>query len=114
MSIAYTEVKPLCGEKKKKKRIFREYLYSLEVFNLEIFKFQILYLHPCTHEELSEQTCSHWKILTDRKCMVRLEMNEKGRKLIRKEKTSGIVGKTTFKFDLWEITQKKNTQLVDI
>lgn len=46
--------------------------------------------------------------------MVRLEMNEKGRKLIRKEKTSGIVGKTTFKFDLWEITQKKNTQLVDI
>lgn len=46
--------------------------------------------------------------------MVRLEMNEKGRKLIRKEKTSGIVGKTTFKFDLWEITQKKNTQLVGI
>lgn len=45
--------------RKKKKRIFREYLYSLEVFNLEIFKFQILYLHPCTHEELSEQTCSH-------------------------------------------------------
>lgn len=43
----------------------------------------------------------------DRKSVVRLEMNEKGRKLIRKEKTSGIVGKTTFKFDLWEIAQKK-------